>query len=305
MVTRETSLSQALSQMGIPASDQAILRLARLADLLENDAVDLGFLGPNEGQRVVSRHLLESAALIPYLLPDGPVVDVGSGAGLPGLVLAALGREVVLVESQARRAGFLRRASSEIDVDVDVRHGRAEDEGRGDLRDDAYSVVARALAAPAVALELCLPFVRPGGRLLLQATPELGVESSARSGERRVGDVPESELCPPLGTDQDPPAPEGSGDARYRIQATDEREGGTSRRSDVGHPEPAASAALDEVAALLGGGGIRWQRLSVPGAEGPRWVMMVDKRVPTPDRFPRRPGVPKRRPLGGDVVSVK
>ena len=288
MVTRETSLFQGLAEMGLAPSDEEIRRLAKLADLLENDAVDLGFLGPNEGQRVVSRHLLEAAALIP-LIDDGPVVDVGSGAGLPGLVLAAFGADVVLIDAQAKRADFLRRASSEIGVAAEVRHARAEDEGHADLREAAGAVVARALAAPATALELCLPFARPGGRFLLLASPE-------------------EDSVPPDVSDGDPTdrgdaaLSVGRAEARADVElaSVDDLTAGTGLR-DAYAP---VRRDLRAAARLLGGADPRWMPLSVPGADGPRWVMMVDKRAPTPDRFPRRPGVPKRRPLGGDVASV-
>jgi 16S rRNA (guanine(527)-N(7))-methyltransferase RsmG len=306
MVTRETSLSQGLAAIGITASDLAIRRLALLADLLENDAVDLGFLGPNEGRRVISRHLLESAALLPHI-PEGPVIDVGSGAGLPGLVLAALGRTVVLIESQLKRVAFLQRASVELGADAQVRHGRAEEQGRGDLRDSADTVVARALAAPAVALELCMPFVRPGGRLLLPTTP--APESGSTIGTRE-GAPPDDESDPaqPTPGPADAATPTRHADTRVSDPVVYERGVDPDRAAalpgcDAGAPVVASGIA--EVAELLGGGAVRWEELSVPGADGPRWVMMVDKRYPTPDRFPRRPGVPKRRPLGGDVASVK
>ena len=289
--------------MGVPASDQDIHRLAKLADLLENDAVDLGFLGPNEGQRVVSRHIFESAALVPFLPSEGPIVDVGSGAGLPGLVLAALGLEMVLIDALEKRANFLRDVASQLAVDVDVRAARAEDEGRGPLRDSAAAAVARALAAPTVALELCLPFVRPGGRLAVLASPDAEAGAGDRSGGARSVTTEESATAPGKSDDEtvasSVPGPTGS-PVRDGVGPTASKGAGT----DDARARARLAEDVESVSRLLGGGGVSWQPLSVPGADAPRWVMIVDKRGPTPKRFPRRPGVPKRRPLGGDVASV-
>lgn len=282
-----------LRQIGVRASDSDLRRLARLAELLENDAVQLGFLGPNEGRRVVPRHLLESAALGPCLASGGPVVDVGSGAGLPGLVLAALGHDVVMIEAISKRADFLRYVSAEMNIDTDVRHARAEDEGRGPLRDAAGSVVARALAAPDVAMELCLPFARPGGRLLLLTTPASEAPNDDPGG-RTAGSSPD-----PSEHRTRPPPARGAERSRGTLEGHDQI--GRTRASSPAIP---TDRQLSAVASMLGGSEIRWQALSVPGVSDPRWVMMVDKREPTPERFPRRPGVPKRRPLGGSVASV-
>jgi 16S rRNA (guanine527-N7)-methyltransferase len=282
MVARETSISEGLSALGVPASDQAIRRLARLAELLENDAVDLGFLGPNEGHRVVSRHILESAALVSVLPPDGPVVDIGSGSGLPGMVLAVLGRPVVMIDSLAKRTDFLRAVATDLGVDAEVRTSRAEDEGRRDLRDSASAAVARALAPPAVTLELCLPFVRPGGVLAMLGSPrdrEL-VGPTDPTGSLRPGEgagTRETEVS----------------SAREEPEPTAAEASRTDDSASVAAPgEPVADPARTHVARLLGGDNARWQRLTVPGADAPRWVMIVDKRDPTPERFPRRSGAP-------------
>jgi 16S rRNA (guanine527-N7)-methyltransferase len=96
----------------------------------------------------------------------GPIVDVGSGGGAPGVPLAVAlpEREVTLLEANGRKAEFLR--SLEL-PNVRVVHGRAEEQGV-----DEYGVaVAKALAPPPVAAEWCLPLVRPGGAVLLWVGP--------------------------------------------------------------------------------------------------------------------------------------
>ena len=100
---------------------------------------------------------------------EGPVVDVGSGGGAPGIPIAGAlpEREVALLEATRPKAAFLRRVVAEIGLAAEVVHARSEEYARGEGRDRFDLAVARALAPPPVALELCLPLVRPGGRLIL------------------------------------------------------------------------------------------------------------------------------------------
>lgn len=261
MVTRETSVSAGLASLGVLAGlaepDSAVERLERLAEILEREAIPRGFLGPSEGPKMAARHVLEAAALATVLQPTGTLIDVGSGAGLPGIVLAGLWRdgEIVLIEPQARRAAFLRRLVSELGLGrCSVRQSTAEEAARSDLREAADAVVARAVALPPVALELTLPLARVGGDVAI-----------------------------PVGHP---------------------REAAGGREESTGPTEPFREAGPDEaavgpVAELLGGGHPALRRFEVPGAPGARWVMLVRKLRSTPDRYPRRPGVPRRRPLDG------
>jgi len=182
MVTRETAIKDGLRAVGVdPVPDAVVGRLDELTGLLLADALPRGFLGPAEADRIVSRHIVESAALLP-LLPTGTIADVGSGAGLPGLILACLRSDpVVLVEAEGKRASFLERCVRELDLlNTEVYRGRAEDLARdGPLRDACEGVVARALAAPVVALELCMPLCAPGGSVVLLAGPSVVEERSA------------------------------------------------------------------------------------------------------------------------------
>ena len=109
-------------------------QISRYVDILTNRGVEWGLLGPREPARIWSRHILNCAAL-GGLLPQGAsVMDIGSGAGLPGIVLAILrpDLEVVLVESLLRRANFLELAVEELGLGgrVTVVRGRAEEQKR-------------------------------------------------------------------------------------------------------------------------------------------------------------------------------
>ena len=177
----------------------------------------------------IHAHIDDSLALVPYAI--GPLIDVGSGGGFPALVLAiATGMAVTLLEPVRKKADFLARAASELDLaNVRVLAQRAERAGHeASLREHFASATARAVGALPVVLELTVPFLAPGGRALLQR---------------------------------------GAVDAAERAAAAD--------------------------AALVLGAEIAEE---IPLA-GQRRMVLARKMTPTPQRFPRRDGVPAKRPL--------
>ena len=128
---------------------------------------ELGLIGPLELPRLWTRHILNSALLAPLLEARGRVADVGSGAGLPGLVLAIARPDVefVLIEPMERRTDWLRSESDRLGLqNVTVLRGRAED-----VADDVVvdQVTARAVSALSKLIPLTVPLVRPGGQLIL------------------------------------------------------------------------------------------------------------------------------------------
>ena len=123
-----------------------------------------GLTAIREPEEAWSVHVEQSLTATPLVAElEGPIVDVGSGGGAPGLPLAAAfpGREVTLLEANGRKAAFLEQVASEF-PNVRVVRARAEE------HDEIYGVaVAKALAPPPVAAELCLPLVREGGAAIL------------------------------------------------------------------------------------------------------------------------------------------
>ena len=114
----------------------------------------------------------------------GPIVDVGSGGGAPGIPLAAVlpDRHVRLLEANGRKCAFLREVAREF-PNVEVVQGRAEEQ-----ETDQYGVaVAKALASPPVAAEWCLPLVRAGGAVILYVGPSADAEAVSRVSERLCG----------------------------------------------------------------------------------------------------------------------
>ena len=118
---------------------------------------------------------------------EGPIVDVGSGGGAPGvpLALAFPEREVTLVEANARKCAFLE--SLEL-PNVRVINGRAEEQPV----DEHGVAVAKALAPPPVAAEWCLPLVRPGGGVVLWVGPSADSERVARVAGRLAAELDET-----------------------------------------------------------------------------------------------------------------
>jgi 16S rRNA (guanine527-N7)-methyltransferase len=181
------------------------------------------------------RALIEDGlVLLDHLGDAQSLVDVGSGAGLPGLPIkiARPDLDLTLIEADQGKAAFLVHACAALGLErVDVVARRAEDAGHDPrLREKFDVAVARALAPTPVLVELCLPFVRVGGRLLAQKTESEDVGAAAHAIEMLGG-------------------------------------------------EPAVVHAARSAAR---GGGT---------------IVEIRKARPSPERYPRRPGIPGRRPL--------
>ncbi len=180
--------------------------------------------GPAEGL------VADSLVLLDHLGEARRLVDVGSGGGLPGLALkiARPDLEVTLVEADQAKAAFLVQAAAKLGLEVEVVARRAEEAGHDARYRERFDVaVARALAAMPTLVELCLPLVRVGGRLLAQKT---GNEQSAHAIETLGGRL----------------------------------------ASVIAAPSQVRDRGV---------------------------IVIVEKVAPTPDAYPRRPGVPKRKPL--------
>lgn len=142
---------------------------------------------PAEARRVLLDDALAGTELVRRF--QGPVVDVGSGGGTPGIPLAVAlpEREVTLLEATGRKCEFLRRWEGEF-PNLRVVEGRAEEQ-----QTDAFGVaVAKALAQPPVAAEWCLPLVRPGGGAILWVGPSAERDRVARVAEKLAAELAES-----------------------------------------------------------------------------------------------------------------
>lgn len=169
-------------------------------------------------------------------LPAGSrVLDLGTGAGFPGLVLACTCPELsfTLLDTTAKKCDFLRAAAAALGLaNVEVVCGRAEELGRGPLRESFALVTARAVAPLRELIELALPLLKQDGLLL------------ALKGANWAGEVEE------------------------------------------------AQHALAELA-----GEVKESRAYTLSAGDRRVLLLIEKKGPTPDKYPRRPGMPHKRPL--------
>lgn len=153
----------------------------RYAEFLAGPGVERGLIGPREVERLWERHLLNCAVMAEVIPPAASVIDIGSGAGLPGLVLAIARADlsVTLLEPLLRRTVFLKECVELLGLpNVEVRRARAE-EVADELSADI--VTARAVAPMERLAGWALPLLRPGGELL------------ALKGERAAAELEEAD----------------------------------------------------------------------------------------------------------------
>lgn len=170
----------------VPGAAQAVFgdRCAaaeRYVAMLAGPGIIRGLIGPREVDRLWERHMLNSAVL-GELVADGlHVLDVGSGAGLPGIPLALARPDltVVLLEPMARRVAWLKEVVAELGLPVRVHRGRVEDAGIRAELGGSDVVTARAVASLGRLASWCLPLVVPDGRLLA-VKGERAAEEAAR-----------------------------------------------------------------------------------------------------------------------------
>jgi 16S rRNA (guanine527-N7)-methyltransferase len=157
----------------LPQAERYVARLA-------SDGVTRGLIGPREVARLWERHVLNSAAVAEAVPHGVRVVDVGSGAGLPGipLGLARPDLELSLVEPMARRVEFLEQAVADLGAPWRVVRGRAEDRSVAAAVGRVDVVTARAVAALPRLVSWCRGLLRPGAQLV------------AMVGARAVAELP-------------------------------------------------------------------------------------------------------------------
>ncbi|MDB4474391.1 16S rRNA (guanine(527)-N(7))-methyltransferase RsmG [Opitutaceae bacterium] len=157
-------------------SDGAIARLTAYGEALASDGVVRGLIGPREVPILWDRHLLNCAAMAEAVEREARIVDIGTGAGLPGLVLALVRDDiqVVLIDTLQRRCDFLSEMVEQFELQdrVTVVWGRAEEVPP----QQADIVTSRAVASLKKLIPWCMPHAKVGGRLLAMKGQKAGEE---------------------------------------------------------------------------------------------------------------------------------
>lgn len=183
------------AQRYFPDEDGRGALARRYADWLAGPGVERGLLGPREVPRLWERHLLNCAAVSELLGPAERIVDVGAGAGLPGIPIGISrpSLRVDLVEPLQRRAAFLEEVVTDLSASERFRviRGRAEEFAVREIVGGAPVIVARAVASLDKLVRWALPLLASGGRLLAVKGDRAAGEVNALSGaiRRRIGTV--------------------------------------------------------------------------------------------------------------------
>lgn len=182
----ENWINIANKEFGIVISEKQIQQFETLRDylILENEKYNL--TGISDPREIEIKHFLDSITVLPHISPETKsLIDIGSGAGFPGLPLAILRphTKVTCLESTGKKTEFIKRAIEKIGLsNVSIINGRAEEAGIKNVYREYFDVaLARAVAGLPTLLEYALPFVRVGGIFIAQKSTSETTENSKNS----------------------------------------------------------------------------------------------------------------------------
>ncbi len=187
------SIRPALAEAGLALDAVASERLQVYGNLLLEWNQKMNLTAITDPHDIVNKHFLDSLLLLKHHSPsqNSSVIDVGTGAGFPGMVLliARPDLRLTLLDSLQKRIGFLNALADALGLSLITLHARAEEAGRDSaLRETFDLATARAVAKLPVLCEYCLPFVKPGGLFIAMKGPEISDEMhSAASAAQMLG----------------------------------------------------------------------------------------------------------------------
>ena len=229
--------------MGIEMSAEQASLFKRYHEMLFEANREMNLTRVSEDLReACDRNYLDSLTLLPYLVGAQSLIDVGSGAGFPGIPLAIMRYDmhVTLIDALGKRVAFLNGVIEALGLNAEALHLRSEDAARQPILRERFDVAtARAVASMDVLSEWLLPFVRISGKML--ALKGLTAEEELQN-------------------------------AQYAIQT-------------------------------LGGEIVGISDAEIPGRDWQHKIICVNKIAPTPDKYPRKAGIPQKRPLKGQVIK--
>ncbi|MBU1261939.1 16S rRNA (guanine(527)-N(7))-methyltransferase RsmG [bacterium] len=227
-------LRDAANKLGFPLSDQKIEKLLLYLDLLKIEGEKTNLVGTKEENKLITSHIIDSLTPLLVIEPQGKnLIDIGTGAGLPGIVLAISceSLKVSLLEARAKKVAFLEKVREKLFLsNISILMGRAEDYGRKEgFRESFDYGVVRALGSLSLSFELGLSFIKIGGELIVMKGREI----------EKVGAL-----------------------------------------------------------SILGGKIAEIKEISLPFISGDRRHLVVVRKIaPMGQKYPRRAGIPKKRPL--------
>ncbi|OIQ59117.1 ribosomal RNA small subunit methyltransferase G [Moorella thermoacetica] len=239
MRDRDRLLAAFSKDTGITLKPEQVAMIEAYAGLLRDYNQKVNLTAITDREEIWRKHVLDSLLLFLALeIPAAAkVIDIGTGAGIPGLILKIYrpDLEITLLESQGKKVEFLKKTVATLGLEgIECLWGRAEEAGRQKGYRESFDLaVSRGLAGMNTLVEYCLPFVRVGGFMIAYKGP---------GGERELN---------------------------------------------------AAARAI----AILGGRTKKVWRGSLTGGQEARQLIIIQKEHPTPPVYPRRPGLPAKRPL--------
>lgn len=225
--------------VGVQIGEKEAVSFEKYLQLLLEWNNKMNLTAITDPDEIVIKHFIDSIVLVPHLKKKTniSILDVGTGAGFPGIPLKILLPEinVVLLDSLNKRVSFLQTVIDELGLQgISAVHGRAEDFGRQPRFRESYDiVVSRAVARLSVLAELCLPFVKMGGSFVSYKGAKVDEELK---------------------------------EAKNAIK-------------------------------LLGGGEFNQIEVNLPGLDDKRALVFIEKNHRTPDKYPRKAGMPEKKPL--------
>ena len=235
----QTMILESARAMGIGMSEAQAVQFARYHEMLVEANAKFNLTRvPDELREAVDRNYLDCIAPLAHNFPAGihNLIDVGSGAGFPGIPLSIMLPDVhvVLVDALDKRVKFLKSVIDELHLNAEAVHSRAEDAAKKpELREQFDVATARAVAATNLLAEYLLPFVKVGGYMMALKGPSL-----------------DDELA----------------EAAYAFE-------------------------------VLGGEVERTESAEIPGRDWSHRIAYIRKTAPTPANYPRKPGMPEKKPL--------
>jgi len=222
--------------LGVELGTKEIERFEILLSELKGWNKETNLTGITTDKEIILKHFLDSLTLLPHIGPKiTSILDVGTGAGFPGLPLKIVRREVTLglLEATKKKTDFLEHVVKKLDLaDVKIINSRAEDAGQNlRFRESFDVVVSRAVADLKILAEYCLPFLKFGGIFIAQKMANQDEIESAKISIKTLG-------------------------------------------GSISNIVPIKVPDLEE-----------------------RQLIIIEKIGPTPEKYPRRPGMPEKKPL--------